>query len=137
MNALVYRRSATGNPRGLRRQAAACRRYADEHGLTITHTFTDIGHPDAGLRAVLDAAERGETSAIVITDLARLGRIPTDHLNITQRLQQADTEIHVAEGNGSYPQGESILGVMLAYAEIDEEVEYALDEEPDYNIDED
>ena len=129
MNALVYRRSATGNPRGLRRQTAACRRYADEHGLTITHTFTDIGHPDAGLRAMLDAAERGETSAIVITDLARLGRIPTDHLNTMQRLQHADTEVHVVEGNGSYPPGESILGVMLAYAEIDDEEDYNIDED--------
>ncbi|ROZ64663.1 recombinase family protein [Kocuria soli] len=71
MKAVTYRRSVTENPDWLNRQESDCRRYADEHGLTITEVFTDIGRPSDGLRGVLDAVAREDVTGLIVTDLAR------------------------------------------------------------------
>ena len=43
MKAVIYRYSAAENPTWLDQQEADCRRYADEHDLTVTEVFTAVG----------------------------------------------------------------------------------------------
>ena len=73
MKAVTYRYSAAENPTWLDQQEAACRRYADEHGMTVTEVFTDVGRSRHGLQGVLDAVEREDVTGLIVTDLARLG----------------------------------------------------------------
>lgn len=72
MKAVTYRYSAAENPTWLNQQEADCRRYADEHGMTVTEVFTDVGRSRYGLQGVLDAVEREDETGLIVTDLARL-----------------------------------------------------------------
>lgn len=97
MNAVTYRYSAAENPAWLNQQESDCRSYADEHGLTVTKVFTDVGHSRHGLRHMLDAVERQDVTGLIVTDLARLGSKYADHVAVVQQLHDAGVDIHVTK----------------------------------------
>src|SRR5690625_7990505 len=84
MKAVTYRYSAAENPTWLDQQEADCRRYADEHGMTVTEVFTDVGRSRYGLPGVLDAVEREDVTGLIVTDLARLGSKYADHVAVVR-----------------------------------------------------
>lgn len=127
MKAVLYRRSATENPTWLNDQEADCRRYASDHGLTITDTFLDIGRTGDGLDAMLHAAEQDDVHAVIVTDLARLGAKLTDHIATVQRLHDAGVDIHVTkESATSNTQDAHLFAVMQAYAGADDQLDSPL-----------
>ena len=97
MKAVLYRCSVTENPTWLKDQEADCRRYGDEHGLTVTDSFLDIGRTGVGLDAVIAAAEHDYVGAVIVTDLARLGSRITKHLAVVRRFHGAGVDIHVTK----------------------------------------
>ncbi|WP_396290679.1 recombinase family protein [Curtobacterium sp. KT1] len=121
MKAVTYRRSATENPTWLDDQEADCRRYAEEHGLTITNVVTDIGRSRDGLRQVIESAEQDGVTALIVTDLARLGTRLTDHIAVVQQLHDAGIDIHVAKEGPATSREELLFGVMQSYAEADDQ----------------
>jgi len=84
MKAVTYRYGAAENPTWLNQQETDCRRYADEHGLTVTEVFTDVGRSRHGLHHMLDAVEREDVTGLIVTDLARLGST-TEHTLVRAR----------------------------------------------------
>jgi DNA invertase Pin-like site-specific DNA recombinase len=119
MNAVTYRYSAAENPTRLNQQEADCRRYADEHGLTITEVFTDVGHSRHGLRGVLDAAQREDVTGLIVTDLARLGTKYADHVAVVQQLHNAGVDIHVTQDHTTSSVEENLIAVKQAVTEAD------------------
>ncbi|MGP5054697.1 recombinase family protein [Brachybacterium paraconglomeratum] len=119
MKAVTYRRSVTENPDWLNRQEADCRRYADEHGLTITEVFTDVGRTGDGLRGVLDVVAREDVTGLIVTDLARLGTKYADHVAIVQQLHDAGVDIHVTKDRTTRFVEENLIAVKQAYTEAD------------------
>lgn len=107
--AIIYVRSATQNPAGLRRQEADCRAYMRERDLADAGTLAQTGRPDEQLLALASAA--GEVGAIevVISDLARLGRKPSIVRDNLDALDQAGLTIHVADGTLSGPLGDECM----------------------------
>lgn len=103
MKAVTYRYSAAENPTWLNQQEADCRRYADEHGMTVTEVFTDVGRSRYGLQGVLDAVEREDETGLIVTDLARLGSKYADHVAVVQQLHDAGADIHVTKDRTSAP----------------------------------
>lgn len=122
MTAVTYRRSATENQGWLDDQEAGCRRYADEHGLTITRVFTDIGRSHAGIDHLIATAEEGGVTDLIVTDLARLGFRIADHLAVVQRLHDAGIDIHVTKERTPNTQASLRLGVRQAYTEADDKL---------------
>lgn len=119
MKAVTYRRSVTENPDWLNQQEADCRRYADEHGLTITEVFTDIGRTGEGLRGMLDAVAEEDVTGLIVTDLARLGTKYADHVAVVQQLHDAGVDIHVAKDRTTRFVEENLIAVKQAYSEAD------------------
>lgn len=119
MKAVTYRRSVTENPDWLNRQEADCRRYADEHGLTITEVFTDVGRTGDGLRGVLDVVAREDMTGLIVTDLARLGAKYADHVAIVQQLHDAGVDIHVTKDRTTRFVEENLIAVKQACTEAD------------------
>lgn len=119
MNAVAYRRSAAENPTRLNQQEADCRRYADEHGLTITEVFTDIGRTGDGLRGVLDAIEREDVTGLIVTDLARLGTKYAEHVAVVQQLHVAGVDIHVTKDRTTNPFEEDLIAVTQAHLDAE------------------
>ena len=120
MKAVTYRRSVTENPDWLNQQEADCRRYADEHGLTITEVFTDIGRTGEGLRGMLDAVAEEDVTGLTVTDLARLGTKYADHVAVVQQLHDAGVDIHVAKDRTTRFVEENLIAVKQAYSEADD-----------------
>lgn len=114
MNAVAYRRSAAENPTRLNQQEADCRRYADEHGLTVIEVFTDIGRTGDGLLGVLDAIEREDVTGLIVTDLARLGTKYADHVAVVQQLHDAGVDIHVTKDRTTSSVEEDLIAVRQA-----------------------
>lgn len=119
MKAVTYRRSVTENPDWLNQQEADCRRYADEHGLTLTEVFTDIGRTGEGLRGMLDAVAEEDVTGLIVTDLARLGTKYADHVAVVQQLHDAGVDIHVAKDRTTRFVEENLIAVKQAYSEAD------------------
>ena len=115
MKAVTYRRSVTENPDWLNQQEADCRRYADEHGLTITEVFTDIGRTGEGLRGMLDAVAEEDVTGLIVTDLARLGTKYADHVAVVQQLHDAGVDIHVAKDRTTRFVEENLIAVKQAH----------------------
>lgn len=115
MNAVAYRRSAAENPTRLNQQEADCRRYADEHGLTVIEVFTDIGRTGDGLLGVLDAIEREDVTVLIVTDLARLGTKYADHVAVVQQLHDAGVDIHVTKDRTTNHVAEGLIAVTQAH----------------------
>lgn len=126
MTAVTYRRSATENQEWLDDQEADCRRYADEHGLTITRVFTDIGRSHAGIDHLIATVEEGGVADLIVTDLARLGFRIADHLAVVQRLHDAGIDIHVTKEQMPNTQASLRLGVKQAYTEADSRLDHPL-----------
>ncbi len=120
MKAVTYRYSAAENPTWLDQQEADCRRYADEHGMTVTEVFTDVGRSRYGLQGVLDAVEREDETGLIVTDLARLGSKYADHLATVQRLQEAGVTILVTKEKTTDGRGALLTGVKQTYVEFQE-----------------
>lgn len=57
MNGIIYRRSAVHNQQWLDDQDSSCRKYAREHGRTVTGSYYDIGRTNDGLDAILEAVQ--------------------------------------------------------------------------------
>ena len=128
MKAVTYRRSVTENPDWLNRQEADCRRYADEHGMTITDVFTDVGRTGGGLRGVLDVVAREDVTGLIVTDLARLGTKYADHVAVVQQLHDAGVDIHVTKERTADSGKGVLISVMQGYADVDSPY---CDDEPD------
>lgn len=96
--ATIYLRSATGNPRRLRRQKQLCRDYLRERELTEAGVITDHGHPAPGLTPLIDAAASNGATEVVVADLSRLGRTPLANMDNFDVLEEAGLTIHVAGG---------------------------------------
>jgi DNA invertase Pin-like site-specific DNA recombinase len=111
MRPVTYRYSAAENPTWLDQQEAACRRYADEHGMTVTEVFTDIGRTGEGLHGVLDAVEREDVTGLIVTDLARLGSKYADHVAVVQQLHDAGIEIHLTNDRTTSSVEENLIAV--------------------------
>lgn len=77
MKTVTYRYSAGKKLTWMDQQEADCCRYDDEHGLTVTEVFIDVGLSRHGLHQMLDAAEREDVTGLIVTDLARLGSAPS------------------------------------------------------------
>lgn len=110
MKAVAYRRSAADNPTWLNDQEAECRRYAEEHGMTVTNIVTDAGRSREGRRQLVDIAEQGGATALIVTDLARLGFKLADHKALVQQLHDAGIDIHVTKEHAT----DSRDGVMVS-----------------------
>ena len=115
MKAVIYRYSAAENPTWLDQQEADCRRYADEHDLTVTAVFTDVGRSRYGLQGVLDAVEREDVTGLIVTDLARLGSKYADHVAVVQRLHDAGVDIHVTNDRTTSSVEENLIAVKQAH----------------------
>lgn len=119
MKAVTYRYSAAENPTWLDQQEAECRRYADEHGLTVAEAFTDVGHSRHGLRHMLDAARREEVTGLIVTDLARLGTKYADHVAVVQQLHDAGVDIHVTKDRTTGSVEEYLIAVKQAHLDAE------------------
>ncbi|MBU8579013.1 recombinase family protein [Brevibacterium luteolum] len=117
MKAVTYRYSAAENPTWLDQQEADCRRYADEHGMTVTEVFTDVGRSRYGLQGVLDAVEREDVTGLIVTDLARLGSKYADHVAVVQQLHDAGVDIHITNDRTTSSVEENLIAVKQAYTE--------------------
>ena len=95
MKTVTYRYSAGKMLTWMDQQEAACCRYDDEHGLTVTEVFIDVGLSRHGLHQMLDAAEREDVTGLIVTDLARLGSKYADHAAVVQQLHDDGVDIHV------------------------------------------
>lgn len=113
------RRSVTENPDWLNRQEADCRRYADEHGMTITEVFTDVGRTGDGRRGALDVVAREDVTGLIVADLARLGTKCADHVAVVQQLHDAGVDIHVTKDRTTRFVEENLIAVKQAYTEAD------------------
>ena len=78
-----------------RGREADCRRYDDEHGLTVTEVFIDVRLSRHGLHHMLDAAEWEDVTGLIVTNLARLGSKYADHVAAVQQLHDDGVDIHV------------------------------------------
>lgn len=120
--AVIYLRSATGNPAQVRRQDRLCCDYLAERDLTDAGVVTDHGHPAPGLTALLAAAASSGSTEIVVSDLSRLGRTPLTNIRNFDALEEAGLTIHVADGTMSGPVVDKGIRVMMcefAAAEAD------------------
>ncbi|GAB3623743.1 recombinase family protein [Micrococcus luteus] len=115
MKAVTYRYSAAENPTWLDQQEADCRRYADEHGLTVTQVFTDVGHSRHGLHHMLDAVAREDVTGLIVTDLGRLGSKYADHVAVVQQLHDAGLDIHVTNDRTTSSVEENLIAVKQAH----------------------
>ena len=95
MKTVTYRYSAGKKLTWMDQQEADCCRYDDEHGLTVTEVFIDVGLSRHGLHQMLDAAEREDVNGLIVTDLARLGSKYADHAAVVQQLHDDGVDIHV------------------------------------------
>lgn len=119
MKAVTYRYSAAENPTRLNQQEADCRRYADEHGLTVAEVFTDVGHSRHGPHHMLNAVEREDVTGLIVTALARLGTKYADHVAVVQQLHDAGVDIHVTKDRTTSSVEENLIAVKQAYTEAD------------------
>lgn len=101
--AIIYLRSATGNPRQLCRQKRLCRDYLRERDLTEAGVITDHGLPAPGLTPLIDAAASNGATEVVVAELSRLGRTPLANMDNFDALEEAGLTIHVADGIISGP----------------------------------
>lgn len=115
MKAVTYRYSAAENPTWLDQQEADCRRYADEHGMTVIQVFTDVGRSRYGLQGVLDAVAREDVTGLIVTDLARLGSKYPDHVAVVQPLPDAGVDIHVTNDRTTSSVEENLIAVKQAH----------------------
>ncbi|MEX5309277.1 recombinase family protein [Kocuria sp. CPCC 205297] len=115
MKAVTYRYSAAENPTWLDQQEADCRRYADEHGMTVIQVFTDVGRSRYGLQGVLDAVAREDVTGLIVTDLARLGSKYADHVAVVQPLPDAGVDIHVTNDRTTSSVEENLIAVKQAH----------------------
>ena len=97
MKTVTYRYSAGKKLTWMDQQEADCCRYDDEHGLTVTEVFIDVGLSRHGLHQMLDAAEREDVTGLIVTDLARLGSKYADHVAVVQQLHDDGVDIHVTK----------------------------------------
>lgn len=95
MKTVTYRYSAGKKLTWMDQQEADCCRYDDEHGLTVTEVFIDVGLSRHGLHQMLDAAEWEDVTGLIVTDLARLGSKYADHVAVVQQLHDDGVDIHV------------------------------------------
>lgn len=95
MKAVTYWYSAAEKPTWMDQQEADCRRYDDEHGLTVTEVFIDVRLSRHVLHHMLNAAEREDVTGLIVNDLARLGSKYADHLAVVQQLHDDGVDIHV------------------------------------------
>lgn len=118
MKAVTYRHSAAENPTWLDPQEAECRRYADEHGLTVTEVFTDRAQsPRPATRP--RCRRREDVTWLTVTDLARLGFKYADHITVVQQSHGAGVDIHVTQDRTASFVEENLIAVMQAYTEAD------------------
>ena len=95
MKTVTYRYSAGKKLTWMDQQEADCCRYDDEHGLTVTEVFIDVGLSRHGLHHMLDAAEWEDVTGLIVTNLARLGSKYADHAAVVQQLHDDGVDIHV------------------------------------------
>ena len=96
--AATYERHACANDLSADTQARVCDEAAKREGLEIVERFQDHGASGlncerAGLKALQDAARDGRFSVLIVSDLARLSRSPSDLLVIVQELQQQGVRV--------------------------------------------
>jgi DNA invertase Pin-like site-specific DNA recombinase len=73
----------------LERQVTTLRLFARKMGLVVPVHFHDIGQPGPGLADLLDAGQRGELDAVLITDFRRLAETWRDYDRVLRALRQA------------------------------------------------
>ena len=73
----------------LERQVTTLRLFARKMGLAVPVHFHDIGQPGPGLADLLDAGQRGELDAVLVTDTRRLGETMTGYQRVLRALRQA------------------------------------------------
>lgn len=115
--AIIYLRSATGNPEQIRQQEAYCRSYLRERDLAHAGTIIEAGHSQEGLTDVIDTASKNGATEIVVTDLSRLGRQPQVSMRNLDAFEAAGLTIHTASGTLDGPAlYESIEAMMYQFA---------------------
>ena len=88
-NAFIYCRSAVADVDAVASQEAACRAYAETHGLSVVGVHSDDGVSGmdmsrVGLDAVLDSLTSGRV--VLVDNPARLSRNPDTYARIAERI---------------------------------------------------
>lgn len=104
-------------------QRAEIERYAVRQGLQVSEWFEDLdisGRTDErpGLRAMLEAAQAGLFSAVVVYRLDRFSREPRDFYEFVFRLTKAGVDLHDA-GETAFadtPEAELMRGIKILIA---------------------
>lgn len=73
----------------IERQVTTLRLFAKKMGLAMPLYFQDLGKPGPGLADLLDAGQRGELDAVLVTDFRRLGETWRDYHRTLRALGQA------------------------------------------------
>jgi len=118
--AIIYVRSATQNPAGLRRQETACRAYLRERDLVDAGTLAQTGRPDEQLLVLASAAVEVGATEVVVSDLTRLGRKPSIVREHLDALDQAGLTTHVADGTLSGPLGDECTQDMAVFFALED-----------------
>ncbi len=102
--AAIYARVATSEdaPARIAAQEAACREYAAQNGLKVTHVFTDaafsgttLNHPQLKYLRRLVASDA--VLAVIVSDWTRLSRNAKDLLKLKKEFAKRGVQIHNAK----------------------------------------
>lgn len=127
----VYHRVSTAQQGDPKRVLADLRRAAGQRGYSVAIAEAERGsgarNDRPGLQRVLEAARRGEISAVLVTRLDRFGRSAPDLLANIRALRDAGCEfIAIEQGLHVQPNGDAVsqllLTVLSGVAEFEREI---------------
>jgi DNA invertase Pin-like site-specific DNA recombinase len=100
--AAIYARAAADNPAAIERQVGAAYLYARAHGLEVGGVFVDkhasgLTFTRPGLELLLADVEARHVCAVIVADVARLGRDMVEVGYLVKRLQQSGVRV-IADG---------------------------------------
>ncbi len=111
---------------GLDAQRAAIAAECDEHGWTLLEVIEDGGYSAKdlkrpGVRMALDALERGDADALVVSKLDRLSRSMLDFASIMHAAQRHAWGLVALDVNvdTTSPAGEAMANVLATFAQFE------------------
>ena len=111
---------------GLEAQRAAIVAECERRGWQLVRIIEDVGRSGKdlkrpGVRAALEALERGEASALVVSKLDRLSRSMLDFAHVMAAAQQQSWALVALDVNvdTTTPAGEAMANVMATFAQFE------------------
>ncbi len=102
--AAIYRRTTTGDTQNLQQQLAACHSTAEQAGLHVVETVDDINPGKTmnrpGIARLRELADANAIDTVVVANLTRLGRKPSDVTTLTDQLSSRNVTVMSAQPAG-------------------------------------